>query len=156
MINRVILVGRLTKDPELKSTQSNINFCNFTLAVNRQFKSENGEHDADFISCIVWRIQAENLAKYQRKGNLVGVEGRIQVRNYETDTGIKYITEVVADNIQFLESKKEEKQEHNYPKTDEQIDDTFSNDKKYDKPSVLTPNKRREEREVKSEESLPF
>ena len=156
MINNVVLVGRLTKDPELKSTQSNIHFCNFTLAVNRQYKNEQGESETDFISCIVWRASAENLAKYQRKGALIGVEGRIATRNYETDSGTKYITEVVCDNVQFLESKKEEKQEHNYPTTDEQIDTTFKHGESFNKPSVLTPNKRREEREalVKVSEQL--
>lgn len=112
MINRVILVGRLTKDPELKSTQSNISFCNFTLAVNRQFSDESGERQADFIQCIVWRKQAENLAQYQNKGALIGVEGRIQTRTYEGEQGTKYITEVVCDSIQFLENKTEEHKDY--------------------------------------------
>ena len=108
MINRVILVGRITKDPEMKSTQSNIPVVSFTIAVNRQFKSENGENDTDFIQCVVWRKQAENMAKYVSKGNLIGIDGRIQTRNYETEHGTKYITEVVCDNVQYLESKKED------------------------------------------------
>ena len=154
-MNVFVGVGRLTKAPELKMTTSNIPFVNFTLAINRPFKNEQGENETDFIQCIVWRKTAENLAQYQTKGSLVGVQGRVSTRTYESDKGTKYITEIVCNDIQFLESKKEEKQEHNYPKTDEQIDDTFSNDKKYDKPSVLTPNKRREEREANSED-LPF
>ena len=105
MINRVILVGRITKDPELKSTQSNVSFVNFTLAVNRQFADQSGERQADFIQCVVWRRQAENLAQYIKKGALLGVEGRIQTRTYEVDGNTRYITEVVCDSVQFLETR---------------------------------------------------
>ncbi len=105
MINRVILVGRITKDPEKKETQSNIPVVSFTLAVNRQFTDQSGERQADFIQCVVWRKQAENLARYVKKGALLGIEGRIQTRNYETDNGTRYVTEVVCDSVQFLESK---------------------------------------------------
>jgi len=105
MINRVVLVGRITKDPELKSTQSNVNFVNFTLAVNRQFADQSGERQADFIQCIVWRRQAENLAQYIRKGALLGVEGRIQTRTYEVDGVTRYVTEIVCDSVQFLETR---------------------------------------------------
>lgn len=83
MINRVILVGRITKDPELKMTTSNVAVVSFTLAVNRQFADQQGERQADFINCVVWRRQAENVANYVRKGALLGVEGRIQTRSYE-------------------------------------------------------------------------
>jgi len=105
MMNRVILVGRITKDPEVKSTQSNIPVVTFTLAVNRQFSDQSGEKQADFIQCVVWRKQAENLARFVKKGALLGVEGRIQTRNYESDNGTRYVTEVVCDSVQFLESK---------------------------------------------------
>ncbi len=105
MINRVVLVGRLTKDPELRYTPNGIASCRFTLAVNRAFKSE-GEQQADFIQCVAWRKQAENLANFQRKGNLIGVEGRIQTGSYEGQDGKRvYTTDVVADSIQFLEHK---------------------------------------------------
>lgn len=105
-MNRVVLVGRLVKDPELKRTTTDIPVVQFTIAVNRQFAGQNGERQADFISCVVWRAQAENLAKYQHKGNLIGVEGRLQVRTYEDAGGVKrYVTEVVCDQIQFLETK---------------------------------------------------
>ncbi|WP_375106136.1 single-stranded DNA-binding protein [Lysinibacillus fusiformis] len=105
MINRVVLVGRLTKDPELRYTPNGIASCRFTLAVNRAFKSE-GEQQADFIQCVAWRKQAENLANFQRKGNLLGVEGRIQTGSYEGQDGKRvYTTDVVADSIQFLEHK---------------------------------------------------
>ncbi len=105
MINRVVLVGRITKDPELKMTQSNIAVISFTLAVNRQFTDQSGERQADFVQCVVWRKQAENLAKYVQKGALLGIEGRIQTRTYEADNGTRYVTEVVCDSVQFLESK---------------------------------------------------
>ncbi|MFA6800873.1 MAG: single-stranded DNA-binding protein [Acholeplasmataceae bacterium] len=125
MINRVILVGRITKDPELKSTQSNISFVNFTLAVNRQFSDQSGERQADFISCIVWRKQAENLAQYIRKGALLGVEGRIQTRTYEADNGTRYITEVVCDSVQFLENKSDNSSYTEQPKVSNSDSDEF-------------------------------
>ena len=105
MINNCTLVGRLTKDPELKKTQSGISVVKFTLAVNRSFRDESGETQADFISCIAWRAQADNLAKYMKQGSLIGIEGRIQTGSYETEQGMRYTTDVVANNITFLESK---------------------------------------------------
>lgn len=106
MINRVVLVGRLTKDPELRYTPNGNVTCNFTLAVNRNFKSQNGETEADFIPIVVWRKQAENAANYLKKGSLAGVDGRIQTRNYENNEGRRvYVTEVIADSVQFLETK---------------------------------------------------
>jgi len=105
MINRVVLVGRLTKDPELRYSPNGVASCRFTLAVNRAFKTE-GEQQADFIQCVAWRKQAENLANFQRKGNLIGVEGRIQTGSYEGQDGKRvYTTDVVADSIQFLEHR---------------------------------------------------
>ena len=106
MINKAILVGRITKDPELKHTGTNIPVAQFTIAINRQFQNAQGEREADFIQCVVWRKQAENLANFIRKGSLIGVEGRLQTRNYQDQNGqTKYITEVVCDNVQFLEPK---------------------------------------------------
>lgn len=110
MINNVVLVGRLTRDPELKVTGSNIPFVNFTIAVNRSFTDQSGERQADFISCIVWRQQAENLARYMKQGSQIGVEGRIQTRTYESEQGTRYITEVVANSITFLESRSSQSQ----------------------------------------------
>lgn len=110
-MNRFIGVGRLTKDPELKVTQANISFVNFTLAINRPFKNESGESEADFINCIVWRKSAENLAQYQVKGNLIGVEGRLQTRTYESESGTRYIVEVVADNVEYLSTKDKQEAE---------------------------------------------
>jgi single-strand DNA-binding protein len=105
MINNVTLVGRLTKDPELKYTPNGVAVANFTLAVNRAFKSEGGP-DADFINIVVWRKPAENCANFLKKGSLAGVVGSIQTRNYEGQDGKRvYITEVQADRVQFLEPK---------------------------------------------------
>jgi len=107
MLNRVVLVGRLTRDPELRYTQQNTPITSFTIAVNRQFSNaQTGEKETDFIPIVVWRKQAENVKKFMQKGSLVGVEGRIQVRTYDDKDGVKrYVTEVVADNVVFLESK---------------------------------------------------
>lgn len=106
MINNVVLVGRIVRDPELKYTPQNQAVATFSLAVNRQFKNSKGEREADFINCVIWRQQAENLANWAKKGALVGVTGRIQTRHYENQQGQRvYITEVVADNFQMLESR---------------------------------------------------
>jgi len=106
MINNVVLVGRMTKEAELRYTPSNIAVATFTLAVNRDFKGENGEREADFINVVLWRQAAENLANWTKKGSLVGVTGRIQTRNYDNQQGQRvYVTEVVADRFQLLESK---------------------------------------------------
>ncbi|MCI2913964.1 single-stranded DNA-binding protein [Staphylococcus hominis] len=106
MINRVTLVGRLTKDPEFRTTQKGIDVATFTLAVNRNFTNAQGEREADFINIIVFRRQAENVNNYLSKGKLAGVDGRIQSRNYENQEGRRiFVTEVVADSVQFLEPK---------------------------------------------------
>jgi len=105
-MNRVVLVGRLTKDPELKYTPSGVAVCSFTLAVNRNFSNQAGEKDADFINCIVWRRPAENAANFLKKGSLAGVDGRIQTRNFEGQDGRRvFMTEVVAESVQFLEPR---------------------------------------------------
>lgn len=106
MINNVVLVGRMTKDAELRYTPSNQAVATFTLAVNRSFKNQNGEREADFINIVIWRQQAENLANWAKKGALLGITGRIQTRNYENQQGQRvYVTEVVADTFQLLESR---------------------------------------------------
>ena len=105
-MNRVILVGRLTKDPELRTMPSGSSVASFTLAINRNFTNQQGEREADFINCIVFNKQAENLNRYIRKGGQVGVEGRIQTRSYTATDGTKrYVTEVVCDAVHFLEPK---------------------------------------------------
>lgn len=111
MINRVVLVGRLTKDPEYRTTPNGIDVANFTLAVNRNFKSKNGEQQADFINVVVFRNQAQNVNNYLSKGSLAGVDGRIQSRSYENKEGQRvFVTEVVADSVQFLEPKNNNQQ----------------------------------------------
>ena len=106
MINSVCLVGRLTRDPELKYTGNNIAVASFSLAVNRNFKDANGERETDFINCVIWRQQAENLANWAKKGALIGITGRIQTRSYENQQGQRvYVTEVVAESFQMLESR---------------------------------------------------
>ena len=106
MINNVVLVGRMTRDPELRYTPSNVAVATFSLAVNRNFKNQSGDREADFISCIMWRQQAENFANWCKKGNLVGITGRIQTRSYDNQQGQRvYVTEVVAENFQMLESR---------------------------------------------------
>ncbi|OES46302.1 single-stranded DNA-binding protein [Domibacillus iocasae] len=106
MINRVVLVGRLTKDPELRYTPSGAAVATFTLAVNRTYTNQQGDREADFINCVIWRKPAENVANFLKKGSLAGVEGRIQTRNYEGQDGKRvYVTEVQADSVQFLEPK---------------------------------------------------
>lgn len=107
MINSVVLVGRMVKDADLRYTAQGQAVATFSLAVNRNFKSQNGEREADFISCVIWKKQAENLANWAKKGTLVGIEGRIQTRNYENSQGQRvYVTEVVAESFQVLEKKR--------------------------------------------------
>jgi len=106
MMNRVVLVGRLTKDPDLRYTPNGVAVATFTLAVNRTFSNQQGEREADFINCVIWRKPAENVANYLKKGSLAGVDCRIQTRNFEGQDGKRvYITEVVADSVQFLEPR---------------------------------------------------
>jgi single-strand DNA-binding protein len=106
MLNRVVLVGRLTKDPELRYTPNGVPVATFTLAVNRPFSNQQGQREADFLNCVIWRKPAENVANYLKKGNLAGVDGRIQTRSYDGQDGKRiYVTEVLADSIQFLETR---------------------------------------------------
>ena len=139
MINRTVLVGRLTKDPELKYTPSGVPMARFTLAVNRPFSNQQGEKEADFINCIAWRKQAENLSNFMKKGNMVGIEGRIQTGSFEGQDGKRvFTTDVVADSIQFLERNQQSQSNHqqssqqqyggqqNYTRMDE---DPFANSK---------------------------
>ncbi|HHQ4996237.1 TPA: single-stranded DNA-binding protein [Staphylococcus aureus] len=113
MLNRVVLVGRLTKDPELRSTPNGVSVGTFTLAVNRTFTNAQGEREADFINVVVFKKQAENVEKYLSKGSLAGVDGRLQTRNYENKVGQRvFVTEVVADSVQFLEPKNSNQQQN--------------------------------------------
>ena len=105
-MNKVVLIGRLTRDPELRYTGSNTPVATFSLAVNRNFTNQQGEREADFINIVVWRKQAENVKNYLSQGSQVAIDGRIQTRTYDDQNGQRrYITEVVADNVEFLGSK---------------------------------------------------
>lgn len=109
-MNSVSLVGRLTKDPELIATASGVNKCSFSIAVNRNFKNSQGEYEADFISCVAWKGQAEFVSKYFGKGNLIGVLGRLQTRIWDGADGNKqFRTEVIVSEVTFIEKKKDGK-----------------------------------------------
>ena len=103
MLNRVVLIGHLTKDPELRTTSNDVSVTSFTIAVDRNFNNQQGEKETDFIPVVAWRKLADTCAKYLAKGRLVAVSGRMQGRSYEGKEGKRYITEVVADEVQFLE-----------------------------------------------------
>lgn len=106
MFNQVTLVGRMTKDPELRYTSEGVAVSNFTIALNRNFKNSNGDYEADFVNCHVWRKQAESLANYCLKGSLIGITGRLQSRHYDNNEGKRvYVTEVVADDVRFITLK---------------------------------------------------
>ena len=114
MINRVVLTGRLTRNPELKTTQNGLSVASFTIAVNRQFSDSQGNRGADFISCVIWRKSAENLCKYTHKGSLIGIDGRLQTRSYDNNNGQKvFVTEVVVDSFSLLEPKNESQSNNN-------------------------------------------
>lgn len=140
MINRVTLTGRLTKDAELKYTSSGTAVASFTIAVNRQFTNAQGEREADFILCQIWRKSAENFANFTHKGSLVGIDGRVQTRSYDNQQGQRvYVTEVVVENFSLLEPRNSndeigsnQEQENNQPNTQANEKDPF---KQSNKPS---------------------
>lgn len=134
-MNKVVLIGRLTRDPELRYTSSNIPSARFSLAVDRPFQNQNGERETDFINIVVWRKQAENVSKYISKGSLVAVEGRIQTGSYEKDGQRIYTTDVVADNVQFLESKS---QSQNRVQDDNLTPADFANNSNESKPTDMS------------------
>lgn len=137
MINRVVLVGRMTRDPELRRTPQGDAVTSFTLAVNRNYTSRDGQQQADFINCVVWRKPAENVERYCSKGSLVGVEGRIQTRSYDNSQGQKvYVVEVICDSVQFLETRaaRERNQFQSQPQSQPQMQQ--NNDNFYDMKTV--------------------
>jgi single-strand DNA-binding protein len=122
MINNVVLVGRLTRDPELRFTSNGSAVASFNLAVNRNFTNASGEREADFVNCVIWRKPAETLANYAKKGTLIGVVGRIQTRNYENQQGQKvFVTEVVCDNFQLLEKRDSSESQSNKGLSNEEL-----------------------------------
>ncbi len=124
-MNKVFLIGRLTADPELRYTQSNKAYTRFTIAVNRNFKNESGETDADFISAVAWDKRAETICNYVRKGHRIGIAGRIQTGSYEKEDGTRgYLTDVIVSELEFLENKsKDERPAPDYPEDDNPFDD---------------------------------
>ena len=139
-MNKVILLGRLTRDPEVKTTQSDISVCSFTLAVDRKYKSASGEKQADFLSCVAWRQQAELLGKYFQKGSRVGVIGNIQTRNYDDANGKKvYVTEVIVDEIEFVDSKRDESSQGASYSAPSPVDDLLAHQAAKNTPSNVTP-----------------
>lgn len=129
MLNRVILIGRLTRDPELRYTPSGVATTTFTLAVDRNFTNQQGQREADFINIVTWRGLAENVANYLKKGRLAAVEGRIQIRNYENNEGKKvYVTEVIADNVRFLESVNPQRRDPQDNRNQSGFEDPFADD----------------------------
>jgi single-strand DNA-binding protein len=133
MLNKVILIGRLTKDPEVRTTPSGVPVGSFTLAVNRTFTSANGEREADFINCVCFRKLAENVGRYVHKGSLVSVEGRIQSRSYDAQDGTKrYVTEVICDNVVFLETRSQQSEgQNNYSYNQQQQPTMNMNQNRY-------------------------
>ncbi|NQN23921.1 single-stranded DNA-binding protein [Streptococcus suis] len=128
MINNVVLVGRMTKDAELRYTPSNVAVATFTLAVNRNRKNENGEREADFINCVIWRQAAENLANWAKKGALIGIVGSIQTRNYENQQGQRvYVTEVIANQFHMLESRGQQSQGNSFQNGNNSYSGNFQN-----------------------------
>ena len=128
-MNKVILIGRLTRDPELRYTGSNTPVATFSLAVNRSFTNQNGEREADFINCVVWRKLAETVKNYLSQGSQVAVEGRIQTRNYDDQNGQRrYVTEVVVENIDFVGTKRDNSQATQQPSFNSQsVPSSFNN-----------------------------
>lgn len=115
-MNKVFLIGRLTRDPELRYTGNNTAVATFSIAVNRNFTNQSGEREADFINIVVWRKQAENVKNYLTQGSQVAIDGRIQTRSYDDNNGQKrYVTEVIADNVEFLGSKSSSNNATNTP-----------------------------------------
>jgi single-strand DNA-binding protein len=139
-MNKVCLIGNLTKDPELSTTTSGVSFCKFTLAVSRRFQKSDGTREADFFPIIVWRGQAENCAKYLKKGNKAAVVGEIQTRSYDANDGSKrYVTEIIADEVQFLSTRESFADQA-------EGDDAIQAPPKYERKSELKP----------VDEDLPF
>jgi len=161
MINRTVLVGRLTRDPELKRTANDAAVVSFTLAVNRQFTNSQGEREADFINCVIWRKAAENFAKLVHKGSLVGIDGRLQTRNYENKQGNRvYVTEVVADNFSLLESRKDNSNNNTNsnqsPSYNQSKNSSNSNSSSNSKPNMSDPFANNSKPIDITEDSLPF
>ncbi len=150
-MNKVILIGRLTRDPEMRTTASGTTVTRFSLAVQRPFQDQNGERGADFINCVAWRRQAENIGKYCTKGTQVAVEGRIQTGSYDAQDGTKrYTTDIVCDNVTFLGSKSGSENTYSNPVNTEKVEEIPTTDISED------PFKDFGEEVALSDDDLPF
>ena len=156
-MNKVFLIGRITKDLELKTTPSGVSTTTFSVAVNRNFKNKEGVIEADFFNIVAWRRQAENVSKYCTKGSQICVEGRLQSRSYDAQDGTKrYVTEVIADNIEFLGTKKESQNGDSY--TRNTPNNSFVDDSSYEETQVSDENPFKDygSEVVLSDDDLPF
>lgn len=158
MINRVVLVGRLTRDPELRYTANGAAVASFTLAVNRQFTNSQGEREADFIDCVIWRKAAENFANFTHKGSLVGIDGRLQTRNYENKQGQRaYRTDVNADNFSLLESRAESEQRKSNNNSNQPSNQHSNSSNKQSNNNQMTGDPFADGKQIDiSDDSLPF
>lgn len=151
-MNRIVVTGNLARDPEMRETAAGEKMCNFSIAVQRKFAKEDGTREADFLSVVTWRALAENVMKYVKKGDKVGVSGRIQVRSWQNQEGVKkYVTEIVADEVEFLFPKKQEETEEDY-QVQEPARNTFQGRQK----SMFDTKKPIEELEPVADDDLPF
>lgn len=153
MINSVTLVGRLTRDPELRRTQQGDAVTSFTLAVNRNYTAKDGQQQADFINCVVWRKQAENVEKYCSKGSMVGVEGRLQSRSYDNAQGQKvFVTEVFCSSVQFITSNQKSQSQFQ----NNSVDNTFNNTQQFDPYEFMQQGTGTEEHFLINEDDIQF
>ena len=157
-MNKIILVGRLTRDPEVRSTSTGASTANFTVAVSRNFKNKEGNYDADFLPCVAFRAQADFVSKFFKKGSLIGVEGRGQTRNYDAQDGTKrYVTEVVVENIEFVGGKNENSSSNSSDSAyvDAPSEDVVDNLPEYDIPAS-DPYENYDKEVSLSDNDLPF
>ena len=157
-MNKIILVGRLTRDPEVRSTSTGASTANFTVAVSRNFKNKEGNYDADFLPCVAFRAQADFVSKFFKKGSLIGVEGRVQTRNYDAQDGTKrYVTEVVVENIEFVGGKNENSSSNSSDSAyvDAPSEDVVDNLPEYDIPAS-DPYENYDKEVSLSDNDLPF
>ncbi len=146
MINNVVLVGRITKDPEVTQTNGGASLVRFTIACNRTFKDANGERQADFINCVAWRFQADFMKNYVKKGNLISVTGRIQTGSYtDSENNVRYTTDVVAESVSNLEPRQDSNNNNSYNNNQNQ-GNAFSQQSNFEQPSSYDV----------SDEDLPF
>lgn len=155
-MNKIILVGRLTKDPEVRSTSAGFNTVNFTVAVNRNFKNKDGNYDADFLPCVAFRNTADFIAKFFKKGNMICLDGRVQVRNYDAQDGTKrYVTEVVVENVEFVGGKNDSSSNTNSAYVDAPAAAEIDNMPEYDIPTS-DPYENYDKEVSLSDNDLPF